>query len=122
MKHFYKSMILGITLLLLVSCEQQTMTFQEIFPVKHVTKLEITKGNGEKKVITDEAKINDWLKEVKEVKFIPKKNQEAVTGYLYAVKMYDGEKEIGAFTTSEIKDYYYEPNADFEGKITSLLN
>ena len=115
-------MVLAITLLLLASCQQKTMTFQEIFPVKHVTKLEITKGNGEKKIITDETKINNWLKEVKETKFIPKENQEATVGYLYAVKMYDREKEIGSFTTSKINDYYYKRNINFEGDITNLLN
>ncbi|PEX88137.1 hypothetical protein [Bacillus cereus] len=122
MKYFCKSMVLAITLLLLASCQQKTLTFQEIFPVKHVTKLEITKGNGEKKIITDETKINNWLIEVKETKFIPKKNQEAEVGYLYAIKMYEGEKEVGSFTTSKIKDYYYEHDADFEGEITNLLN
>ncbi|HDR6301697.1 Uncharacterized protein BCRIVMBC845_03295 [Bacillus cereus] len=122
MKHFCKSMVLAITLLLLASCQQKTMTFQEIFPVKHVTKLEITKGNGEKKIITDETKINNWLTEVKETKFIPKKNQEAQVGYFYAIKMYEEEKELGSFTTSKVKDYYYEHDADFEEEITNLLN
>ncbi|WP_028402430.1 hypothetical protein [Ectobacillus panaciterrae] len=122
MNYFCRSIVLGIALLLLASCQQKTMTFQEIFPVEHVTKLEITIGKGEKKIITDETKINNWLKEVKETKFTPKKKQEAMVGYLYAVKMYDEEKEVGAFTTSKVKDYYYEPNADFEGKITKLLN
>ncbi|HDR8170435.1 hypothetical protein ACQVPW_07790 [Bacillus cereus] len=122
MKYFCKSLSLGIALLLLASCQQKTMTFQEIFPVKHITKLEITKGNGEKKIITDETKINNWLKKVKETKFNPKKNQEKRVGYLYAVKMYDREKEIGSFTTSKINDYYYERNTNFEGEITNVLN
>ncbi|MFJ8219707.1 hypothetical protein [Bacillus cereus] len=122
MKYFCKSIVLTIALLLLASCQQKTMTFQEIFPIKHITKLEITKSNGEKKIITDETKINNWLKEVKETKFNPKKNQETEVGYLYSIKMYDREKEIGSFTTSKINDYYYERNTNFEGEITNLLN
>ncbi|MCP8968424.1 hypothetical protein [Ectobacillus ponti] len=122
MKCFYRSFALGIALLLLAGCQQTTMTFQEIFPVNHLTKLEITKGNGEQTIVTDKFKIRSWLTGVKATKFTPRKDQEEEKGYLYFVKMYEGEKEVGSFTTSKIKNYYYERNADFEERIASLLN
>ncbi|PFN19010.1 hypothetical protein COJ50_24900 [Bacillus cereus] len=50
-------------------------------------------------------KLASFLLLLKETKFIPKKNQEAKIGYLYVIKMYEEEKEVGSFTTFAFDNY-----------------
>ncbi|PEE39899.1 hypothetical protein COL91_05345 [Bacillus pseudomycoides] len=59
------------------------------------------------------------------IKFIAKNNQKTQTGYLYQIKMFDENTQIGSFTTSKIKDYYYVENIAFESAylfIEGLIN
>lgn len=69
--------------IVLAGCGLETKTLTEFYEkdLNDVTKLVIVDGStGSKKTITDKDKIEELLNEMKDIKFIPDKNQEKRTG------------------------------------------
>ncbi|MFJ7934559.1 hypothetical protein [Sporosarcina sp. NPDC096371] len=108
--------ILCICLFGLVGCQSERSlmprTFEEIYPanLSDVTEIEIRHGNGELKKFTDKEMIDDWLESLKDITFEPADKQEGSVGYLYSVKIFEGNEVKIFFDTSKIDDFYYIPN------------
>ncbi|MEI4800426.1 hypothetical protein ACIGHG_03630 [Bacillus sp. NPDC077411] len=114
--------LLGLLTFFLAACQNNTMNFTDIYPHIHVTKIEITKGNGENTIITNQTHIDEWINHMQSITFALEKNQEKKVGYLYSVKMYNKDEEVGSFTTSKINEYYYKENTELVSAIEDLIN
>ncbi|MDF2946552.1 MAG: hypothetical protein K0S51_1231 [Bacillales bacterium] len=104
-----------IFLILLSGCGLETKTLHEFYgkDLNDVTKIEILDGStGRKKNITDKIVINDFLREIKDIKFIPEENQEDRKGFRYSINLFQGEEITFSFSLNEINDnkYYTEPD------------
>ncbi|MDF2946523.1 MAG: hypothetical protein K0S51_1202 [Bacillales bacterium] len=104
-----------IFLILLSGCGLETKTLHEFYgkDLNDVTKIEILDGStGHKKNITDKIAINDFLREIKDIKFIPEENQEDRKGFRYSINLFQGEETTFSFSLNEINDnnYYTEPD------------
>jgi hypothetical protein len=100
------------------------MTLEEIYQgnLSEVSKIEIRHGSGELKTITDKAIVQVWLNSIKDINFVPDKNQEIRKGYLYYAKLFEGKEVKLSFDSSKIYDFYYERNEQILGKLESLFN
>ncbi|MGG2095562.1 hypothetical protein AB1283_23770 [Bacillus sp. S13(2024)] len=114
--------LLGLLTFFLTACQDSAINFPDIYPHIHVTKIEVTKGNGENTIITNQTHIEEWINRMQSITFTLEKNQEKIVGYLYSVKMYNKDEEVGRFTTSEINGYYYKKNTELESAIENLMN
>lgn len=114
--------LLGLLTFFLAACKDNTMNFTDMYPHVHVTKIEITKGNGENTIITNQTYIDEWIKRMEHITFALEKKQEKIVGYLYSVKMYNKDEEVGSFTTSEINGNYYKENSELVSAIEDLIN
>ncbi|MGG2064520.1 hypothetical protein [Bacillus sp. S14(2024)] len=114
--------LLGLLTFFLTACQDSIINFTDIYPHVHVTKVEITKGNGENTIITNQTHIDEWINRMQSITFTIEKKQEKIVGYLYSVKMYKKNEEVGRFTTSEINGYYYKKNTELESAIENLMN
>ncbi|ENQ3104381.1 hypothetical protein ACEOWJ_000301 [Bacillus cereus] len=114
--------LLGLLTFFLTACQDNTMNFTDIYPRIHVTKIEITKGNGENTIITNQTHIDEWINHMQSIIFTSEESQEKKVGYLYSIKMYNKDEEVGHFTTSEINGYYYKENTELVSAIEDLTN
>ncbi|MEI4829161.1 hypothetical protein WAX78_06815 [Bacillus sp. FJAT-53711] len=114
--------LLGLLTFFLTACQNNIIHFTDIYPHVHVTKIEITKGNGENTIITNQTHIDEWINRMQSITFTLEKKQEKIVGYIYSVKMYNKDEEVGSFTTSEINGYYYKKNTELESAIENLMN
>ncbi|MDF2606742.1 MAG: hypothetical protein K0S34_937 [Bacillales bacterium] len=110
-----KIRLLIIFLIFLSGCGLETKTLHEFYgkDLNDVTKIEILDGStGHKKNITDKKVINDFLREIKDIKFIPEENQEDRKGFRYSINLFQGEETTFTFSLNEINDnnYYTEPD------------
>lgn len=101
--------------LLIAGCTTEKVepkTFAEIYPgnLSAVTKVELRHGDGELKTIVDEEVIQRWLDDIQMITFVPDENQEGRVGFLYYVKLFEGETVTFSFDTSSIGDFYFLPN------------
>ena len=55
--------------------------------------------------------INEFLALIKDIEFSPQDNQEKRDGFLYSIKLYDGEAQFN-FSLSQIDDVYYDTEPD----------
>ncbi|WP_235846866.1 hypothetical protein [Neobacillus soli] len=110
--------LMGLILLLmltLVGCGLETKTLPEFYEgdFGHVTKIAIVDGStGYKKTITDHVVINEFLAQIKEIKFIPQENQEARSGWRYSINLFQDGKEPFQFTLTQVNDDYYYTEPD----------
>jgi hypothetical protein len=102
----------------------KSMTLEEIYQgnLSEVSKIEIRRGSGELKTITDKAIVQEWLISIKDINFVPDKNQDIRKGYLYYVKLFVGEDVKLYFDSTEIYDFYYERNEQILEKLELLFN
>ncbi|MFD0770761.1 hypothetical protein ACFQZ1_18630 [Bacillus sp. CGMCC 1.60114] len=114
--------LLGLLTFFLTTCQDSTMNFTDIYPHIHVTKIEVTKGNGENTIITNQTHIDEWINHMQSITFALEEKQEKKVGYLYSVKMYNKDEEVGSFTTSEINGHYYKENTELVSAIEDLIN
>lgn len=78
---------------ILTSCSLKEKTLAEFYTkdLDYVTKIEILDGStGNKKTVTEKKFIDDFLKELNEISFIPEKDQNHRVGFLYAVTLVQG--------------------------------
>ena len=109
MKLLYVFILLLITML--AGCGLETKTLPEFYDgdLGDVTKIMIVDGStGHQKVVDDKGAVAEFLGEIKEIKFIPDKNQEKRVGWRYGVRFYEGDKETFQFSLNQVDgDYYY---------------
>ena len=117
------TLTLFLFIVLLTGCGLETKTFTEFYKndLEEVTKIQVQDGNtGYSKIITDKKVIGEFLSEIKDVQFIPEKNQEDRAGFLYAITLYEGEQMTFIFTENEVTDYYYYTEPDIYPIIDSF--
>jgi hypothetical protein len=100
------------------------MTLEEIYQgnLSEVSKIEIRRGSGELKIITDKATVQGWLNSIKDINFVPDKNQDIRKGYLYYVKLFEEEDVKLSFDSTKIFDFYYVRNEQILEKLEFLFN
>lgn len=113
-------MTLFVTLLLLSACTKESTNgktqlleaFYKNAKIEHVDKVIIQDGStGASKTITKQEDISEFLSLIKEIRFTPQENQEERVGWLYAIALFDGEKEF-KFTLNHIDNTYYDSTPD----------
>ncbi|MED4206832.1 hypothetical protein [Neobacillus mesonae] len=100
---------------LLSGCGLETKTLPEFYEtdLDDITKIQILDGStGYKKVINDKKVIEDFLGEIKKIKFIPEENQEDRIGFRYTIAFFEGEKITFSFTLNKVRDNYYYTDPD----------
>ncbi|WP_433747694.1 hypothetical protein [Falsibacillus pallidus] len=111
-----KYLFLIISLFFLAACTSgKTQSLEEFWKdadIKKVDKIVIQDGKtGGSSTITEQDQMDDLLSKIKDIEFTPKKNQEEVKGWSYAVTLFDGQKSF-KFTADKIGDTYYESTPD----------
>ena len=102
---------------LLTACSAKTQSLEAFYKeagIENVDKIVILDGStGYKKTLTDMKQINEFLALIKDIEFSPQDNQEQRDGFLYSIKLYEGEAQFN-FSLNQIGDTYYntEPNID----------
>ncbi|QOY38409.1 hypothetical protein AWH56_013255 [Anaerobacillus isosaccharinicus] len=115
--------------LFLVACQSsqlghdQTKTFAKMYPAElaDVTQLEIRRGDGEVKMITDLQLIGNLFQKIRDLPFVPDEDQEGGVGFLYAVKIYEQSELTFTFTTNKINGYYYKSNEIVNSALEQLF-
>lgn len=59
--------LLGLLTFFLAACRNNTVNFTDIYPRVHVTKIEVTKGNGENAIITNQTYIDEWINRMQSI-------------------------------------------------------
>ncbi|MEH7515136.1 hypothetical protein V7146_20665 [Gottfriedia acidiceleris] len=110
----------------LMSCqkEEDGVSFESIYPAKDITKIVYGKKENLKE-ITNLESINNWIDNVRRMKFIRDENQEERAVLLLfddgcLVKAYRKDKEIGDFKLLKLKGVYYKENTEFDKQVKSL--
>ncbi|WP_019415360.1 hypothetical protein [Paenisporosarcina sp. TG20] len=99
---------------LFAGCGLETKTLPEFYErdLDDVNKIVIIDGStGDRKTIIDNVVINEFLSEIKDIKFIPEKNQEGRVGWRYSITLFHDEQTFQFGLTQINEDYYYtEPD------------
>ncbi len=106
---------LFLFIFLLAGCVLETKTLPEFYEeeLEDVTKITIIDGStGYKKVINDKKVIDDFLSEIKNIRFIPEENQEDRSGFRYSIALYQDEKITFSFSLNEVNGNYYYTEPD----------
>ncbi|GEL76078.1 hypothetical protein [Tenuibacillus multivorans] len=104
-----------LLLLLIASCNLETKTLPDFYQkqLSNVTKIEIVDGNtGYQKSITNPQTIDDFLNNIKDVKFIPDKNQEKRDGFNYSISLYQDGNKTFSFSLIQVNGNYYHTEPD----------
>lgn len=111
------SRLIFLILLILVGCGGlETKTIPDFYEknLGDVSQITIFDGNtGYEKVVTDKSVIEDFLRNIEGIKFIPDENQEARDGFNYSITFFEGAKETFQFSLTKVGEHYYhtEPNS-----------
>lgn len=115
-----------VILFLLVGCSNlKTETFKQLYKkdLNNVSKIEILNGTtGEKKSIIDKTVINKFLDEMKDIKFVPDRDQSDRKGYRYSVTLYDKNGKSFSFTSTEFNGHYYHSDNDVIKAMDNLFH
>lgn len=96
-------------------CGLETKTLSQFYEknLEDVTKITILDGNtGYSKIITDKTVIEGFLDDIKDIKFIPDKNQEDRSGFNYGIVFFQDEEENFSFSLTSIDNHYYHTKPD----------
>jgi hypothetical protein len=108
---------------IIAGCGLETKTLPQFYgqDLDRVTKIVILDGStGYKKTIKEKKVINEFINEIKDIKFIPEANQEKQYGYRYAITLYENGKKTFQFTPIEIDDHYYHTEPDIHHILDSF--
>ncbi|WP_148709053.1 hypothetical protein [Falsibacillus albus] len=103
----------------------KTQTLEEFYPgnINHVTSVEIRDGRSGKLLkLEDKDEVKAFIKGVKDIKFIPLKNQKERKGYLYWVTFYEKGEQTLSFSGSQIKHRYYQTDPDIDTYIAKQFD
>ncbi|PZD93210.1 hypothetical protein DNH61_24505 [Paenibacillus sambharensis] len=104
--------------------ELKTQRLHEFYPgsISNVEAVEILDGStGDRKLISDELMVRDWINQVKDMIFVPDPNQEGRTGFLYEVSLFEGEERKLSFTPSAVGGHYYLHNEKLLARVEALF-
>jgi len=93
--------------------DDESQKLRELYPgdILLVDQLEVTNGSsGEKKIYNDTKQIQDWLKSIQDIEFIPSSDQSKKDGFLYSVDLFEANNKKMSFTTNYFNGKYYETN------------
>ncbi|MGE7979631.1 hypothetical protein [Psychrobacillus sp. NPDC093200] len=109
----------------LTGCGLETLTIEDYYKndLEDVSEIEIFDGsNGSSRATTNKEEIMSFIKEVKDIKFIPDEDQSERDGFLYSITFYEGDKATLQFGLNQIGDNYYNTEPDIEPIIEELFN
>ncbi|MCF2943356.1 hypothetical protein [Paenibacillus tarimensis] len=104
--------------------ELKTQRLHEFYPgsISNVEAVKILDGStGDRKLISDELMVRDWINQVKDMIFVPDPNQEGRTGFLYEVSLFEGEERKLSFTPSVVGGHYYLHNEKLLEHVEALF-
>ncbi|WP_088072704.1 hypothetical protein [Gottfriedia luciferensis] len=111
-----KPQLLSLFLLtLLVGCGLETKTLTDFYKkdLDDVTKIVILDGSsGQKKTIKDKKLIDKFLTKIKDIKFIPEKNQEKRVGFRYLITLFQDNVKTFQFELTQVNENYYYTEPD----------
>jgi Cdc6-like AAA superfamily ATPase len=99
----------------LVGCGLETKTLSQFYEknLDDVNKIVIVDGStGNKKTVTENEVIKEFLSEIKDIKFILDENQEKREGWRYSIKLFQDDKPAFQFGLSEVNENYYYTEPD----------
>ena len=114
MRSYRLSFLLSI-LLLLSGCGLETKTFEGFYEkdLNDVSKIGIVDGStGYEVTTTDNEKIQDFINEIKSIKFVPDDNQEMRDGFRYSITFFENDEQTFQFGTTQINGNYYHTEPD----------
>ncbi|QKE71980.1 hypothetical protein HPK19_03815 [Arthrobacter citreus] len=109
---------------LLSGCNSDNKSFSELYQgnLNEISKIKITNGqNGENRVITEKKAIDNFISDIKDIKVAQNKNTD-VKGWSYSVTLYNQDKKLMSFTTSEIEGKTKKDDTTLVIAIETLLN
>jgi hypothetical protein len=98
--------------------------FAQLYPedLSLIDRIDIRSGSsGELRTVTDPRAIRQWVHTVRDIVMEPDPNQDGYVGYLYAVKLYAGDRETFNFTPGQINEIYYLNNPALSDSIRTLF-
>ncbi|MBO9129527.1 hypothetical protein [Bacillus sp. 165] len=104
-----------VFLFLLASCGLETKQLNDFYKkdLDDVTMIVILDGRtGNKKTIMDKKLISDFLSEIRDIQFIPEKNQEQRKGFQYSVILFQNDVETFKFELTQVNGIYYYTKPD----------
>jgi hypothetical protein len=121
-----KRILLTIVFTIILSgCGLETLTIDDYYKknLENVSKIEVFDGsNGNSRATTNKEEIMSFIKEVKDIKFIPDEDQSERDGFLYSITFYEGDKATLQFVLNEIGDDYYNTEPDIEPIVEEFFN
>ena len=102
-------------MLILAGCGLKTKLLSQFYEkeLENVNKVVIVDGsNGSKKTIKDPVVIGEFLNKIKNIKFIPEKNQDKRVGWRYSITLFQKGEEPFQFTPTEVNENYYYTEPD----------
>lgn len=102
---------------ILVGCGLETKTLPQFYEkdLDDVTKIVIVDGStGSQKTITAPDTIKEFIAEIKDIKFIPEKNQEKRVGWRYNIILFENEEQTFQFGTTKVDGNYYYTEPDIQ--------
>ena len=99
----------------------ETKTIEEFYEkdLTDVSKITIVDGNTGYEVTTiHNKKIQDFIDEIKNIKFIPDEDQGKRDGFRYSITLFENDEQTLQFGTTEINGNYYHTDPD----ITSIVD
>ncbi|QEY22469.1 hypothetical protein D0S48_18395 [Psychrobacillus sp. AK 1817] len=113
-----KSILLSFVFtIFLTGCGLETLTIDDYYKknLEDVSEIEVVDGsNGNSRATTNKEEILSFIKEVKDITFIPAEDQSERDGFLYSITFYEGDKATIQFVLNEIGDDYYNTEPDIE--------
>lgn len=109
------AVLLYLIMLITTGCGLETKTIPEFYEknLDEITKIVIVDGStGYKKTITDSLVIKEFLDKIKDIKFIPEKNQEDRVGWRYSITFFQDKVETFQFGLTQVNEHYYYTNPD----------
>ncbi|PEK99858.1 hypothetical protein [Bacillus sp. AFS017336] len=124
MKKFIWLLLCIFVFSLLSGCNSDNKSFSELYHgnLNEISKIKITNGqNGGNTVITEQKAIDNFISDIKDIKVAQNKNTD-VKGWVYSVTLYNQDKKLKSFTTSEIEGKTKKDDATLVIAIEKLLN
>ncbi|WP_237458652.1 lipoprotein [Pontibacillus yanchengensis] len=123
MKKIYFILLSLTFVLLMTGCGLKAKSLTEFYEkdLAGVSKIVIVDGNtGYERTVTDKQKINSFLDEIKDIKFIPEEKQEDRDGFNYSISLFEGNEETFQFNPTQVNENYYYTELDIHPIINDL--
>ena len=121
-----KRILLTIVFTVFLSgCGLETWTIDEYYKndLVDISETEVFDGsNGSSRTTKNKEKIQSFIKEIKDIKFIPDEDQSERDGFIYSITFYEGDKATLQFSLNQIGNDYYNTQPDIEPIVEELFN